>query len=178
MDRIEEIVKDIESLRADYNSCKKELDIYQNTNNPNNKSKKPYLNKEKINLVLIKEYEEKIKSKDKKIKSLENKISKMLVSKNIKQEVCKDDNPFPKLIMKETTEKEENFKASAFRLNIDSNIYDSINGKVVYKWESKTSFTSSVMTQKWIKITGYFTNKVWKKADEELWVKKTNTIKR
>ena len=53
-----------------------------------------------------------------------------------------------------------------------------VSKAVIYKWENKSSFTSSLMTENWIKITGYFVDKQWKKAAEELWVKKINTIKR
>jgi len=31
---------------------------------------------------------------------------------------------------------------------------------------------------KWIKITGFFVDKKWKKAKNELWVKKINTVNR
>ena len=158
----------------------------------NNKEISSLLSKENKQNILIKEYKKEIESKDKEIVSLKNQINKKILKKELQPEVCKDDNPFPKLVMKEKNKKikkvvvdsvdsielETTFKASAFRLNKDSDIYDSIDGKILYTWEKRRSFTSSTMTQNWIKITGYFVDKEWRKADKELWVIKTNTIKR
>ena len=155
----------------------------------NNKYIKLLITKEKENKVLKDNYNKEMKIKDNMIKSLESRINSTALNKPVKTETCEDDNPFPKLIMKddlkkitdqdeEEVEKEKSFKASPFRLNRDSDIYDSINGTVIYKWEDRRSFTSSLMTQNWIKITGYFIDKEWRKADEELWIEKKYTIKR
>lgn len=69
-------------------------------------------------------------------------------------------------------------KASAYRVNKDANIYDRINGKVIGKWERRTSFTSNERTQHWIKITGFFVEKVWRSAQKEMWVKVVDADKR
>jgi len=158
----------------------------------------------KENTQIIKKYEKIVKTKDLLIENLENQIIKLKSSKKLESVKCEEVNKFPKLVMKDdikNSKKEESksvarnvsasknktsdktsklkfFKASAFRLNKDSDIYDSIDGKKVYRWENKTSFTSNVMNDEWIKITGYFVNKQWQKSDEELWIKKINTIKR
>ncbi|WP_455756146.1 hypothetical protein [Sulfurimonas sp.] len=141
------------------------------------------------NLLLIKEKE---------INNLENKVSvlkneKLIIAKskdiNTNNILCKDENKFPKLVMKtkketktkvfkEKTESKTHTKAFAFRVTTKSDIYDSIDGKVVKTWEEKTSFTSNVIHEKWVKITGYFIDAKWVKAEEELWIKKINTIKR
>jgi hypothetical protein len=75
-------------------------------------------------------------------------------------------------------EKQERFKASAFRLNKDAIIYDALNGKKLDSWEKETSFTSSIKTQNWVKITGYFVDKVWMRSPKEMWIKSSDVIKR
>ncbi len=117
--------------------------------------------------------------------------------------VCKDDNPFPELMMKEqktvlphetevqivievkktppvsacpdriTTE-----EGSVYRMNKEADIYDAPQGKVVDRWEEKTSFTSNVSQGEWIMITGYFVDRRWQKAQKEIWVKAEDTLKR
>jgi len=130
------------------------------------------------------------------------KCKKTKVSKAIKS--CKDDNPFPKLMPKEskevkpvavikvekvapavkkevntsTSKKVVSAKASAYRLKQESAVYDSINGKVLAVWEEKTSFTSNITQGKWVKITGFFVEKKWQKAKQTLWIEAKNTIRR
>jgi hypothetical protein len=71
------------------------------------------------------------------------------------------------------------FKASPFRLKNEAIIYDNFeNPKPLMRWEAGRSFTSNQRTQGWIKITGYFKNKVWKAAARELWVRESDVIKR
>jgi len=264
MQRLESIVKDIETLRADYNLCVRDLDIKnrskvvlkndvdaqtnrdlkelkikmqeykvllddERTKNTllitkvdtlnkaiknqspqltsSDKSNKKYLEdlkaKEKENKIkyeenindLEKKYKNILKTKDKLILSLKNKDGKVKVIKLSQKEVCKDNNPFPSLMMKEpalkkelnktkidkvTLDLEKNIitKAATFRLNKESEIYDDINGNILFLWEDKTSFTSLQMTENWIKISGYFVDKKWQKSKKDLWVKKLNTIKR
>lgn len=151
----------------------KSTSIIEKNDKSNNKEIKILLSKENEYKKIIKKYQEKIENKDEIIKSLKNQINS-----SKKENRYIENNPSSKLVMKENVEIIESFKASPFRLISDSDIYDSINGNVVYNWDAKTSFTSSVMTQNWVKITGYFVNREWQKADEELWVEKINTIKR
>lgn len=137
-----------------------------------------------------------------------------------------DDNPFPKLMMKDeneihTTVKKEKIvlphtvgdkpvidksptfviadnvcadliiegqsiksleiissEASAYRVKKESSVYDAPQGQIIDVWEENTSFTSNVSTDDWIKITGYFVDKKWRKARKEMWVKKEETLKR
>jgi regulator of replication initiation timing len=71
------------------------------------------------------------------------------------------------------------FKASPFRLKNEAIIYDNFeNPKPLMRWEAGRSFTSNQRTQGWIKITGYFKNKVWQAAAQELWVRESDVIKR
>ena len=124
-----------------------------------------------------------------------------------KKRVCLDDNPFPQLMMKEENvnrnsqpkkrlvDKEEApnrleelvsedveevvlQKGRTYRLKQESAIYDTPDGKVIAVWEESTSFTSNIYKGKWIKITGYFVNKKWRKSTEEMWIKAKDTIKR
>ena len=140
----------------------------------------------------------KIKEKEKKSLVIKEKTINNLVLVN-----CEDPNPFPKLVMKkeflqkesvikkelpkikkivepkkEEIEKLQRFKASAFRINKNAVIYDKVNGKKLYEWEKGTSFTSSIKTQNWIKITGYFIDKAWVRSSKELWLKISDATKR
>jgi len=78
--------------------------------------------------------------------------------------------PTPKRVVTE--------KASSYRMKNEAAVYAVIDGKVVAIWEAKTSFTSNIMQGEWIKITGYFVNKKWKRVTNSLWVKRKDTIKR
>ena len=118
--------------------------------------------------------------------------------KEVKQQ-CGDSNPFPKLMpkdqkiipqveeanlvieVKKTAVKPKAVvteKASTYRLKKESVVYDAIDGSAVEVWEDKRSFTSNVTQGPWIKITGYFVKKKWKRASKELWIKAENTLKR
>ena len=64
-----------------------------------------------------------------------------------------------------------------FRTRSEAPIYDAKDGKIVNRWEKGRSFTSYIESGDWIKITGYFINRKWTKAKEELWIKKCDTMK-
>ncbi len=141
------------------------------------KSKKTLINKEKTieNIVLVKCEEP-------------NSFPKLLMKKEflqndkkVKETVIKKELPKIKKIVepkKREVEKLERFKASAFRLNKNALIYDKLNGRKLYEWAEGTSFTSSIKTQNWIKITGYFVDKVWMRSSKEMWIKISDVIKR
>ncbi|HEX5711077.1 MAG TPA: hypothetical protein VFX68_06990 [Sulfuricurvum sp.] len=67
---------------------------------------------------------------------------------------------------------------SAYRMASDAPIYNAINGEKIDTWESGRSFTSGTSSVGWVKITGYFVNRVWQKADADLWVKESDVIRR
>jgi len=104
--------------------------------------------------------------------------------------VCTDDNPFPKLLKKEKkTEAKKTVKTAVplnkevqtsgvYRVKGESAVYDMPKGKLIEIWEDTRSFTSNVKTGTWIKITGYFVDRKWRKAQREMWVKEENTLKR
>lgn len=121
-------------------------------------------------LVMKKEFIKSNNKIKKPIKSIKKKevIKKKVISKT--EKVVE-----PKKI---AVEKLERFKASAFRLNKDAPVYDAVNGEKLYEWEKGTSFTSSIKTQNWIKITGYFIDKAWVRSSKEMWLKASDTIKR
>ena len=108
------------------------------------------------------------KSKKKTVKKKKLHVEK--INKKIKPKVVKN----KKAKKKKVTYK----KAGTFRLNKKAKIYDKVNGKEVYTWEEKTSFTSNVFKGKWIKITGYFVNKQWQPTVKCLWVKEEDTARR
>ena len=147
-------------------------------------------NKIKENILEVKlkddlkiKYEKIIKDKDTIIVSLKNQIKNTKKPTMLKKEICEDENPFPSLIMKENKEEKIsaatlNLKVGTYRLNQESEIYDGINGNVLFLWEDKSSFTTTKVTQDWIKVTGYFVDKKWTKAEKNLWVKKVNATLR
>ncbi|EDZ62541.1 hypothetical protein SMGD1_2804 [Sulfurimonas gotlandica GD1] len=139
------------------------------------------------NEKMIKKYEKLLKTKENEILALKKKLNsnkKTAPKKTKPAEICVkdiDDNPFPKLMPKENApiiEEIEITKANTFRLNDDSQIYDSPNGKKIDSWTMNTSFTSNRKTKNWVKITGYFTDKKWKKAQQEMWVKHSQVSKK
>lgn len=67
---------------------------------------------------------------------------------------------------------------SAYRMATDAPVYSAPGGSVVETWEARRSFTSGTASNGWVKITGYFVNRVWQRADRDLWVKESDVIKR
>ena len=184
--RIDSIVSDIEKLRHNYESQLREL---QNKNiileNKNSRYKKKIADLKKQIKSLQKQQAKEAKREKPKV-IIKEKIKKVvIISKPL---LCEDENKFPKLKLKNNyvTPKIKNqevkrvhFQAAAFRLREDADIYAGVNSlEVVERWEKGTSFTSNVKTATRIKITGYFVEKVWRKADKELWVKCSNAKKR
>ena len=147
-------------------------------------------NKIKENILEVKlkddlkiKYEKIIKDKDTIIVSLKNQIKNTKKPTMLKKEICEDENPFPSLIMKENKEEKIsaatlNLKVGTYRLNQESEIYDAIDGNILFTWGDKSSFTTTEVTQDWIKISGYFIDKKWTKAEKNLWVKKVNATLR
>lgn len=205
MDKIDVIVKDIEDLREKHSqsliSLSSDKNMYENKFNKEvmkNKSLLLKISLLKIDLIkkdVLQEdlnhdvYEERIddleyiiEAKDKTINDFNNQINILKkYEKNmiVKSTLCVEENIFPTLIMKDTKVEEEiTFSAAAFRLLDDSDIYDSINGNIVTKWKKKTSFTSNRKIKNWVKVTGYFVERKWKKSKKELWIQSTNVVKR
>jgi hypothetical protein len=196
--RIESIVNDITELRSSYKEAQNEIVDYKlKIKNLEKKNEN-----QKETLKIYSNYSEKEKKYTSEIKSLKNELKRvttLLKTKEKSQKPCKlqrvyplknktivAENRFPTLLLKDKYQvkklkekKEEQltyFKAKAFKLNKYAFIYDGINGEVVESWEEKRSFTSNVKSENWVKITGYFINKVWQPAKKELWVKKEDTL--
>lgn len=168
--RIDLILKDIEKLRSDYGKCSEMLEKSSSLAEENR-----YLQS------MVEELQNIVKKQEKLLKTKE----KQEKNQFFESKKCEQESGFPKLMMKnEPQEKqlEENevitFEASAFRLKTDSFIYDAINGNSIGKWESGTSFTSNTMSGAWIKVSGYFVDRKWEKAQKEIWVKSAQVLKR
>ncbi len=180
IERIDGIVSDISKLRTDYAACQKELAEVKQTNSAlkteissmeelNARNKEPF---EKEIETLKKDVEQSkrlLEKKDKEIKHLNSKIVSTQTP----------DNQFPKLVMKDEYNKQDDnltyFKAASFRLKGDTYIYDGVNGQKMEIWDKDTSFTSYLKKDGWVKITGYFVDKVWVSAkDKEMWVKESS----
>jgi len=179
--RIEAIVNDITQLKHEYAQCQEKMANKDTQKEFSAQKEKEYKNTIDNLKNQISNYKKELKTKENIINklSLNNKTKVKTKEKEIKALVstkCTNNNSFPRLMMKDKYAVEF-FEASAFRLNKKSDIYDAIDGDVVATWDNKTSFTSNQKTNKWVKITGYFVNKVWQSAQEELWVQSINVTK-
>ena len=183
--RMESIVSDIAQLRLNYEKSQESLNICR-VNLKDEKEKNTLLTQELNSNISIsekeKEYESRIKNLENQINTLKNNKKQKYIKKQVKKEekqVCltnqiKDENLFPKLQVKNEYGESETlsfFKPASFRANKKAPIYDAINGSQIDQWDEDTSFTSNQKTENWIKITGYFVEKVWKKALTEMWIK-------
>ncbi len=200
MKRIEAIVQDITELRSDYEKCKDELkssssakfsavisksenfEKLYNEEKKKNISLKAKINSiEKIknsNEVLSREIQELKKELNvqKKISETKNKTIQKFMNESL---ACKEENKFPKLMMKEDINgSTEFFKPTSFYLISESAIYDDINGQEIDTWVQSRSFTSNQKRDGWIKITGYFVDKKWRSAKKSMWIKSTQVLKK
>lgn len=146
--RVDDILKDISQLRADYKESQDKIARLED-----------------------------IIQKQKQLLSKKTEVKAKIVTKQILFDKCEEPNPFPKLMMKEDNIV-HSFKASAFRVNKSASIYDAADGNIIAQWEKSTSFTSDKKTSSMIKITGYFVNKVWTSASKEMWIKTEDATKR
>jgi len=91
------------------------------------------------------------------------------------------ENQIKKMDLAVKTEEKDStyFKASAFRLCKDADIYADANSmKVVDQWENGTSFTSNIKNKNRIKITGYFVDGIWQKAQKNMWINRESVKQR
>jgi hypothetical protein len=181
MQRLDLIVKDIEQLRINYELSQKNLKrCEEKTLNLDSKNKINEKYKEEINNL-----ENQIYFLNKIIKNKEMEIEKLKISKNKNQIICKNNmkkqiNEFPELKMRNSKKVDtvKDTTPTTYRVSQDSIIYSAIDGKEIDKWEKLTSFTSKLKINGWIKISGYFVNKKWRKADKEMWIEASHTLKR
>jgi hypothetical protein len=105
-----------------------------------------------------------------------SKIERLKAKKRTLHCAKRVENQFPKLKMKKEI---YSFKAAAFRLKEDAPVYAGVNSeKIIAKWEKGTSFTSHISSNERVKITGYFIDKIWRKADKNMWIENSKVIKR
>jgi hypothetical protein len=167
-----------------------ELDACKNFHQENEKLRFKILQLEKSNIdlenILKAKYEQILSQKENRIKDLENQI------KNRSKVQKEPFNQFPQLVMKEKTQakktqkialekqqiKEEDTEPSAYRLRYESDIYESIDGGIIDRWEEERSFTSNKKYKNWVKITGYFVDQKWRKAEKDLWILEERVLKR
>ena len=205
-DLIDDLKHKLQDEKQKNSILNKELDNYKATSKKSTKvilkieelekvvknQEKALKTKENIINTLEKENIKKVKAKDIEIISLKNRIKQLEVKPLHveKKVVCKEkkkENAFPTLVMKEDVPpvsiKEERIEieqeeAYAYRFKLDANIYTAIDGEKLFEWEKGTSFTSNRRTKEWVKITGYFVDKKWLSAENEMWVKAQEVIKR
>jgi len=173
IERIESIVNDIKNLRVEYDKSQEDLTLSL-------VKLKDEQDKNKILLNNLKNAENEIKILKKQIKSLKsndlsnstNKIKTKEKTKKYSDNQILKENEFPELQMRiekkySTLQRE----AQTYRLNKNALIYSAIEGEELEKWEKGTSFTSNYRIGSWIKVTGYFVKRAWKKSKQDLWVK-------
>ncbi|MBD3823588.1 MAG: hypothetical protein IE916_03670 [Epsilonproteobacteria bacterium] len=180
-----------EKSEGELNLCRRTLDDERQKNrillgeieNSGNNSNETSKLIEKINGLesQIKIYENELLLKDMKIENLEKRAA--IVQKNLEEMEKKLDksNELPQLAMKEEFQeepKEIEFEAATFRLLRSSDILDDYKGKIVDRWEEKRTFTASVKKGEMIKIGGYFVDRKWQRAKENLWVKAEDAAQR
>ncbi|MBN2815994.1 MAG: hypothetical protein JXQ67_04875 [Campylobacterales bacterium] len=177
IERIESIVSDIQKLRLDYENVQDKLMLLEIE----------LKDEKQKNEILLKELEvkyNKIKNLENKIKNNKNiNINKKEEVKIIKEkvEICSENQRgkksiFPKLQMRNESpvvaqSSSIDTTARTYRLNKIASLYRSTNGPKVIEWEERTSFTSNYRVNGWIRISGYFVDKVWTSPKDELWVK-------
>lgn len=159
--RVHAIVDDITKLRKEYEGCTKELSARRSLEDENAKLR-----------ARIAELEKAVKADKILLKTKENSKNNQI----IKKEECVEDDGFPELMMKNDTLVV--FEPSAFRLSEEAFVYDGVRGRELEKWEKGTSFTSNAKKGEWIKITGYFVERKWRSAKDEMWVRSKSAIKR
>lgn len=187
-------------LEKDKKSLEKELSLSQKTvqglekNNATLEAKLQTATSENISTASVKKDLYLLKEENRKLLEDLNKCKKrpkpyLKKVKNSKG-VCIDDNPFPKLLKKEkkievekvpkkaTLSKQEIKTSSVFRIKGESAVYDKPNENVIAVWEDTRSFTSNISKEHWVKITGFFVDRKWRRAKSDMWVKKENTISR
>ncbi len=167
--RIELIINDITELREQYKACKDELSSENNNESFNNELYKVEIKKLRSQ---IKKYKQLLKSKDIEIKTFKN-------------NKFNNPNEFPKLILKKEYFKYKivDTKASTYRLKTRSTIHNDINGEQIDIWDKEVSFTTNVKAtlkseDSWLKITGFFIDGAWEKAQYKMWIKAKYVKKR
>jgi len=177
---MEAVVDDISKLKKDYKECQQDLN--------NRFVKTDYKELEKYKLLLKKEKEKNVKMlKDMEwyaqiIETLETSLNQKkqeiekLKSYKKEKEVIKIVEP--EKLTKKAPQKVKHIKPSNFRLKQDSFIYNKPNGKKMFKWLKNRTFTTNIRTDDWVKITGYFVNRRWTKAQEDMWIEADRVLKR
>lgn len=186
IERINALAKEVQNLRQNYEICRQKLNTSsKSTQKPSNKKQKEKIEALQEELATYKAklrsykgdvedlrlenetLKAKIDAKNKEIEALKEKSAKNTpVTDEQKQTACSKD------------EKVAITKPKTFRTNKEAPIYDAKNGKIIDTWEKRRSFTSYIESGDWIKITGYFVDRKWRKAKKELWIKKEDAIVR
>jgi len=173
---IEEVVDDITQLKNEYRICQDDL--------KNRFVKTNYKELEKYKILLKKEQEKNSKMiKDMKwftetIETLENDLNQKKEELLKIQERKKKEKIVVNKVIKKRTESIKFIKPATFRLKSDAFIYDKINGLQIGKWRENRTFTTNIKSENWVKITGYFVGRKWKKAQKDIWIKSTKVFKR
>ncbi|MBL1244603.1 MAG: hypothetical protein COA39_009505 [Sulfurimonas sp.] len=174
--RIESIVNDISKLRNNYTKAQSSL-VEMEVRLEEEKKQNEILRQDlKLYSNYMRKEKEKIVCKIPSPKIIKTTV---IIKRNLNNQRLDKENEFPSLLMKEQfkTDKFDGY-AYTYRVKIEANIYNAIDGEKIDVWERYTSFTSNEATVKWIKITGYFTDKLWEASSKEMWIKSCDALKR
>ena len=199
LQRIDAIVNDITNLRVQYEKVKEELEACKMKLLDEQQKNKILLNELDGYTVLSKkeqEYEESVKNLKSQIKKLKkhlkpednmdvNNSSLVVKEKNNLKNQIKIKEKTIKKELKQVSKKavvaniqEQEMEPATFRTSKEMKIYNAPMGSELEVWEKGRSFTSNIKSGDWIKITGYFVNKVWQPAKKDMWVDSSDVIKR
>ncbi len=123
--------------------------------------------------------EQKVKRLEKKVKELTLALKQKEAQSHVKQNIPKEPQVArkTKAVLK-TKPKKKSSQVGTYRLLRDAYVYNEEDGEILYTWEKGRSFTSSKHTDRMIKVTGYFVNRIWRKAEKNMWVKSENAFRR
>ncbi len=117
--------------------------------------------------------EQKVKRLEKKVRELTLALKQKEAKAHIKQKT-----PMKPKVSVKTKPKKKSSQIGTYRLLRDAYVYNEADGEILYTWEKGRSFTSSKHTDRMIKVTGYFVNRIWRKAEKDMWVKSENAFRR
>jgi len=114
-------------------------------------------------------YEQKLQTQEEKCKALEDEI------KSLKNQI----NELKKSKKSTMEESLVSFSPTTFQTQKEAPLYPSAKSReVVEYWEKGRSFTAYQKQGERIRISGYFVEKVWQKAEGDLWIDAADVAKK
>ena len=127
-------------------------------------------------IAFIAEYISKIENKNNILEKRIENLEKSLLKQNqiIKSILIKNNNK--KTLVEKENKKIIKFKPAVFITKKVALLYDMPNGKSYMKFPSNYKFTAYEKVGEWIKVSGHFPDKKWRKIKQSAWIKQ-NLVK-